>query len=86
MTPDSEAGPDEPRTNALTTKWLDSWPDGATYTFNRAQIETVIAGVRNELRERVAGLPDAIVNRLPPSGLIERAAVLALFDEPESQP
>ena len=97
MTPDSEAGPDEPRTEALAKALAHIYIERDLFNGNDYRAENVAredapelraaieSEVRDELRERVAGLPDAIVNRLPPSGLIERAAVLALFDEPESQ-
>lgn len=32
----------------LTTKWFDSWPEGATYVFTKEQMRTVIEGARFE--------------------------------------
>jgi hypothetical protein len=46
-----------PRTAAAVTQgWLDSWPEGATYTFTKDQIETVIASVRLDEAEAIEPL------------------------------
>jgi hypothetical protein len=41
---------------AVTQRWLDSWPEGATYTFTKDQIETVIASVRLDEAEAIGAI------------------------------